>query len=110
MTPKEFRKYLDRDVSCPHCGVSDETLVPQHRKNRGFGGSKERNSPANIMVMCSAFNGLIESSAEAAELARKFGWKLESWENPLEIPILADGQYWLLDNNFGRFVLLNYDE
>ncbi len=110
MTPKQFRRFLDRDTSCPHCGTTDETLIPQHRRNRGFGGSKRLNSPANIIVMCSYFNGLIESSAKAAELARKFGWKLESWEDPEMVPFYADGEWWMLDDNFGRAKLLNYDK
>jgi len=101
MNPKTFSKFLRRDIGCVHCGVVD-TAVPHHRANRGMGSFKALNNPANIIVMCSYFNGLIESSAKAAELARKFGWKLESWEDPEMVPFYADGEWWMLDDNFGN--------
>jgi len=110
MDQKKFQKFKDRDFGrCVHCGLDDDTLVPQHRKNRGFGGSKERDVPSNILTFCSAFNGLIESSAEAARSARMNGWKLDSWDDPLEVPFYSEGQWWVLTDDFGRFVLLNYD-
>jgi len=31
VTEKQFRKYLARDSHCLHCGLQDDTLVPQHR-------------------------------------------------------------------------------
>lgn len=108
MTNKEFRKYLDRDLVCVHCETDDGTLIPQHRANRGAGGSHKRNKPSNVVVMCSWFNGQIESNAKAAELARTMGWKLNSWENSLEIPFYSQGTWWLLDDNFGRFEIPNY--
>lgn len=111
MTPKEFKKYLERDFNeCVHCGISDDTLVPQHRKNRGHGGSKLLNQSSNIIVLCSEFNGRIESDPNAAALARRFGWKLNSWEDPTEVPIHSRGLYWLLDDKFGRVELLGYDD
>ena len=60
MTPKEFRKYIDRDSWCYHCGQT-EAIAPNHRISRGMGGSKVRNVPSNIIVLCSEMNGLIES-------------------------------------------------
>ena len=110
MNAKEFQKYLDRDFGrCVHCGLDDDTLVPQHRKNRGFGGSKERNAPSNIITLCSAYNGRIEADAKAAKFAREMGWKLDSWDDPAEVPFYSEGQWWLLTDDFGRFVLLNHD-
>jgi hypothetical protein len=49
MTKKEFQKYLDRDGGCVHCGDT-ETAVPNHRANRGMGGSRERDVPSNVIV------------------------------------------------------------
>jgi hypothetical protein len=86
MTPKQFRKFLDRDGGCWHCGDA-ETAVPHHRVNRGMGGSKARDEPSNVIVMCSMVNGLMESDPIMAEMAREFGWKLESWQNPVDVPI-----------------------
>lgn len=105
MTPKEFQDYLIRDRQrCVHCGLMDSTLVPQHRKNRGMGGSKKRHVPSNIVVMCSKFNWLIEADANWAIIAKQRGWKLESWQDPLDTPVYYAhyGKYYLLDNEFHR--------
>lgn len=109
LTPKEFAKYLKRDGGCIHCGLEDDTLIPQHRINRQSGGSKKRDRPSNIIVLCSAYNTLIESNANAAKTARELGIKLNSWENPLEVPIYQHGEYWLLDDNFGKVLFKNFD-
>lgn len=101
MNSKQFQKYLDRDGSCPHCGTT-ETLVPQHRQNRGMGGSKLRDVPSNIIVLCAAYNGLIESSATHAKLAIDFGWKLTAGQDPKETPVMISGKWYLLDDNFGK--------
>lgn len=100
MNPKAFAKFLARDKACVHCGVYDATLIPQHRINRGMGGSKERNKASNIVVLCSAFNGLIEANAEAAALAMKHGIKLQSWQDPLATPVwyAAESAWFLLDD------------
>ena len=102
MNKKEFQKYLDRDKACPCCGSTGEELIPQHRANRGMGGSKERNRPSNIIVFCSFSNGQMESSYGFAALARIRGWKLYSHQDPEETPVrLWDGWH-LLDDNFGK--------
>lgn len=86
MTPKQFQRYLERDKGCVHCG-DIETAVPHHRANRGMGGSKARDVPSNIIAMCAYFNGVMESDANSAALARRNGWKLASWESPDEVPV-----------------------
>jgi hypothetical protein len=103
MTPKEFGKYVARDLYCLHCGNTD-TLIPNHRANRQMGGSKKRNHPANIVVLCSLINGLIESDAKWAEKARKYGWKLSPWDDPFWVPVFdrIQNKWWLLDDEFGR--------
>jgi hypothetical protein len=110
MTPKEFAKYLGRDFGhCCHCGVEDDTLIPQHRSNRGMGSVKSRNVPANIIVMCSTFNGLIESDATAYALAIRNGWKLQSWDDPELVPFwdVVYQQWFSLSNDGSRVVHLD---
>lgn len=104
MKPKEFDKYMRRDgEKCLHCGTT-EGLVPQHRKNRGMGGSKERDVPSNIIVMCSAFNERIEQDAEAAQRAVQYGWKVVGMDTPWLVPVYdVTAQGWfLLDDSYGR--------
>jgi len=102
MNKKEFQKYLDRDICCPHCGTTGPELIPQHRLNRGMGGSKSRNRPSNIIAFCSLGNGLMESSSGFASLARAYGWKLYAHQDSSKTPVrLIDGWY-LLDDNFGK--------
>jgi len=85
MNQKQFLKYLERDLGCVHCGDT-ETAVPNHRINRGIGGSKKLDSPANIVVLCAKMNGLIESDSRIRNLAIMSGWKLESWQTPTDEP------------------------
>lgn len=104
MTPKQFAKYLERDQGrCYHCGTT-ETLVPNHRANRGAGGSKERERPSNVVTLCARFNGEIEANAEAAAMARGMGWKLSSWDDPVTVPVfeVMSGIWWLFGDNFER--------
>lgn len=101
MTPREFRKYLDRDSgTCWHCGTT-ETLVPQHRAGRGMGGSKKQ-TPANVIVLCALFNGLIESDAKAAGMALRYGWKLSRYEKPVDRPVynIVSGLWYFLNDDF----------
>jgi len=96
VTPKQFKKFLDRDGGCWHCG-DFTTAIPHHRLNRGMGGSKARDEPSNVIVMCSMMNGLMESDPIMALMAREFGWKLESWQNPAEVPVFnATQNEWFL--------------
>ena len=109
MKPKDFAKLLARDIWCQHCGRQDDTLTVQHRKNRKMGGSKLLDNPSNLVLICSEFNGLMESNSGQAEFARKMGLKLSSWENPAEVPIFYGGEYWLLDDNWNKILLPYYD-
>jgi len=105
MTPKQFAKFLKRDGHCLHCGSTGEDLIPHHRMNRGQGGKNGvAGSSANIIVMCSAFNGLMESDAASAEQARANGWKLASWQKPAEVPVYDAylAAWFILDTNIGR--------
>lgn len=102
MNKKEFQKYLDRDKSCPHCGTTGSELIPQHRLNRGMGGSKARNRPSNIIAFCSLGNGLMESSSTFAVLARSYGWKLLAYQDPEKTPVFLSDGWYLIDDNFGK--------
>lgn len=104
MNAREFDKYLQRDKHCPCCGSSGPDLIPNHRANRGMGGSKERDVPSNIHVLCSRTNGRIESDASEAARARAYGWKLYSWEEPDQMPYYdtVTGEWWLLDDEYSR--------
>jgi hypothetical protein len=84
----------------------EDTFVPQHRINRGMGGSRVLDRPANVLVMCSWMNGLIESDPKLAEVAREYGWKLSRWQVPEDEPFfdLATGQWNLIDNIYNRVI------
>ena len=72
-----------------------------------MGGSKSRDVPSNIVVLCSLYNGLIESQVESAKQAKSYGWKLETWQEPKNEPVYdtLKGEWFLLDDNFGRKVV-----
>ena len=69
-----------------------------------MGGHKAGNQPANILVLCSLANGLIESDAKEAETARRFGWKIGRYADPAAAPYYdaTTGVWWQPDNFFGR--------
>jgi hypothetical protein len=106
MKQKQFARYLVRDRYCLHCG-DDQTLVPNHRANRGMGGSRVRDVPSNIITLCASMNSLIESDDRSASLARLHGWKLNSWDNPLLSPVYdtMTGLWYLLDDSYDRVVI-----
>lgn len=104
MNRKQFAKYLERDGHCV-CGCgSMETLVPQHRANRGHGGSKLLDRPSNVIVLCSGMNGDIESLPHLARKARLYGWKLQRWQTPEDEPFfdVITQSWWLIDNEYNR--------
>lgn len=70
----------DRDSHCWHCG-SDIDLVPHHRKNRGMGGRRSLDTIANLILVCSQWNGLMESDWEAAKTARVWKHKLRDTDH-----------------------------
>lgn len=103
MNPKQFQKYLDRDEYCLHCGET-EAIAPHHRANRGMGGSKARDVPSNIIVICSKFNGSMEANHYDSATGRVNGWKLSAWHDPKSEPVFdaVKGEWFLLDDNFNR--------
>lgn len=104
MNQKQFQIYLKRDDGCVHCGET-EAVSPHHRRNRGMGGSKERDVPSNIIVICSWLNNAMESDDVVANLARHYGWKLRAGDVPRETPIWHyRGEYRILDDDYGFVV------
>ena len=103
MKPKDFAKLMDRDGGCLHCGET-EAVAPNHRINRGMGGSRRLDKPSNLVVLCSVVNGLIESQAQWQALAREWGWKLQRWQKPEEQPVFDSmaGRWYYLDNSWGK--------
>ncbi len=110
MKPKQFQRLVDRDSCCLHCGKT-EAISPNHRINRGMGGSKILDRPSNIIVLCSEMNSLIESNWLYREVAIQYGWKLERWQIPEEAPVFDTRlwQWFRLDNDYNR-VVVNKDE
>lgn len=108
MSTKDYEKMLARDNGhCYHCGTT-ESLVPNHRLNRGMGGSPERDVPSNIVTLCSSVNGLIESDYRWADLARIYGWKLRPGEDPLDV-VCYDRyarKWFLLDDTWSRVAVV----
>jgi len=109
MRAKQFARYLDRDLGCVHCGET-ETVSPHHRANRGMGGSKIKDNPANVVVMCSQFNSLMESDEAYANIGRLYGWKLRPWESATDTPLWhrRTGTWRMLRDDFTFETLHDY--
>ena len=107
MKPNEFKKFEKRDAYCVHCGLGNPYLVPHHRKNRGMGGSKQLDNPANILLVCAEINGLMESDSKIAKMARDYGWKLQSWQDPLAVLVYNayNGKTYKLDDEYNKTII-----
>lgn len=81
MKNSDLKKLRQRDTWCWHCGAESD-LVPHHRANRGFGGSKVLDTLQNVILLCSAYNGAMESDAAIANQARDLGHKLSKFASP----------------------------
>lgn len=82
------------------------TLVPQHRQNRGMGGSKAGMTITNLVWLCAEFNGLIEADARVARVAVWRGIKVprNGRYAASDIPILhAAHDGWVLLDDAGEF-------
>lgn len=92
MVKESIRKLIQqRDSHCPHCGET-ENLVIHHRINRGMGGSKLLDTPDNLMMICSRYNGEMESNQTVAASARGWGHKLSVWEST-EHPVFDRAEF-----------------
>lgn len=88
---------------CWHCGDT-ETPTVQHRAVKGTGGRRSADRPSNGLILCWAFNCLIESDATAAELARANGWKISTHSDPAKVPAfdVNTGLTYLIADDFTR--------
>ena len=113
MNQKQFNRFLERDGHrCYHCGTSGEDLVPNHRVNRGMGGSRLRDRPSNIVTLCSFINGQIEADALERSRAIEYGWKLASWEDPTKTAVFerSSGNWYILDDDHNRTLTEKRDD
>lgn len=94
----------NRDKACWHCGATDGLSV-HHRRNRQMGGSKVLDRADNLILVCSLWNGLMESDSQSASTARDWGHKLNSWDG-FDMPVLdyPTQTWWLLDQQGNRAV------
>jgi len=110
LKPNDLRKLRNRDLArCWHCGTSDDTLTVQHRANRGMGGSGPKSmahKPSNLILLCSAFNGAIESDSSAADWARANGIKISKFVDPAFEPIWdhIEQAWFYLDDDWNRVI------
>lgn len=99
-TPKRLLRALDaRDghVCAWHGDLCDpDTLVPQHRANRGHGGRPSLMILPNIVWLDSITNGMVETDPTYARLAKARGLKISSHANPEQVPVWMDEAWWLL--------------
>ena len=73
---------LERDGhKCVACGTPFD-LTPQHRANRGMGGSKRGHGLSNLVTMCKPHNDQLEADPMFAELGRRMGWKVKRNSGP----------------------------
>ena len=78
---------------CELCG--DRAAHTHHRRPRGMGSSRDEatNQPSNLLRVCAACHGQIES--RRAE-AYGFGWLVSRWSDPAVVPVLVGrGSRWV---------------
>lgn len=105
LTPAQRREALDRrdgHVSA-WTGRDDGNLVPQHRANRGVGGSPVLDNISNLVWLEADINGLIESDPawQAEALARGIKVRRNGPAPDLVPCTFADGTY-ILDQFGGK--------
>lgn len=106
MKPKDFARLVARDGGCVHCGET-EAVSPNHRANRGMGGSKTADTPSNLVVLCSWLNGAIEADSALRLKALQFGWKVSKWDDWRKKPVYhsVSGEWRLLNDDYGFIVV-----
>lgn len=69
-------------------GGESDTLVPQHRANRGMGGSRRANTLSNTVLLESQINSLIESDPVWQAEAVRRGIKVSKFVDPRMVPVV----------------------
>lgn len=99
---------LQRDMTCAMHGTHPECRgraeVANHRAGRGMGGSPAANVAPNGVGLCHPCNGLIESDAELAEVARRRGVKVTGLEHVQRVAVWSPSwRQFLLLTSWGAF-------
>ncbi|PZE23881.1 hypothetical protein [Curtobacterium sp. MCBD17_028] len=68
-------------------GNESDTLVPQHRANRGMGGRGSLDRLSNLVWLESDLNGLIESDPEWQQVAVARGIKISGHQDPEDVEV-----------------------
>lgn len=76
--------------------------MPHHRANRGMGGSKVLDSLQNVILVCSLYNGAMESDANVASQARDNGHKLSKFMSPVAPVFDAWARKWYVLDEKGN--------
>lgn len=95
-------------------GCLGEGNVPHHRANRGSGGSKVLDHPANLVLVCSLCNGTAEDAGSMLRLdlierglrVEKMATNAQTLERVKRTPVTClEGESWfLIDENTRRHV------
>ena len=101
MKKSDLEKLQSRDGHCWHCGATAD-LVPHHRANRGMGGFRAADTLQNVILVCAQYNGLMESDAELANLAKSLGHKLSKYQSPTQPVFDAFFKVWYLLDEKGH--------
>lgn len=94
-TAAQMRALRERDGNvCAWTGQESDRLVPQHRSNRGMGGSRAKNRLSNAVLLDSLINGSIESDPAMQAEAKRRGIKVSGFADPAQVPILHAVHGW----------------
>ena len=96
----------DRDVCCcVRCGhyCLNEPHSVHHRQVKGMGGSKHRDHPANLIVLCGTGTTGCHGYVHAhPTVSYRLGYLVRSTTRPESAPVWAAGAEWvLLDDDYG---------
>lgn len=83
---------------CERCGVDADNLQLHHRRPRGMGGSrrKDTNLASNSLALCPPCHCAIESDRELSLWA---GWLVRQGRDPAVMPVFRQGRWVLLDDH-----------
>lgn len=103
VSKKVMKLLRERDGYCWHCGQTED-LVPHHRKNKAMGGSKVlENDIQNIILVCSRYNGDMESQSLVMRDAVGWGRKVPFWGD-ISMPVFDSVafRWYVLDSAGGK--------
>lgn len=89
---------------CELCGLPASNFQLHHRRPRGMGGSKKKETgdAANALLVHSKCHAWIESNRKQA---MEFGYLVSQYANPKDVPLLRS-QEWVLLSEDGSFSVL----